>query len=833
MIRRPDGQRPALGVALLSAGLGAAALAVVVAGGGPSFPVVTLPAAPLLLAAGFALAERFVVHLPLGRQTHASSLAEVPLVVGLYAVDPLTLVVARLVGCASALLSLRVAPVKVAFNLCQWALETAIAASLWWAIASRGEPLGPAGWLGVLVAVAVVNLVGAAAVLVAMRLHDGAVPAGALREAVASGALPQLANASIGIAAVALISADWRVTWTLVVFLLVLFLGQRAHRILRQRHDELERLNDFTGSVVTERSSAEVARVVLAQLLEQLSCARAEVALFQPWQHWTAGSGDDTQLLVPQADELALPVLAPRGTRDVHGRRLLAHGGLRDAMVVGMTGDDGVIGTIAVADRLGDTETFTSADLAVLQALANHAGIALSNARLNDQLREQMDFSAHQALHDALTGLPNRRSLIERIDGAGTPVAVLLLDVDRFKEVNDTLGHATGDELLCALARRLEVTFPDVICVARLGGDEFAVAMEADDAALGLAAAARARSALEESFDVAGLSLSVEASIGVAWADEPDAGPLLRQADVAMYIAKQKHSGVELYSPEHDGSSRERLLLYTELREAITAGDLVLHFQPKIDVATRAVKGFEALVRWNHRERGLVPPDVFIPLAEQSGLIHPLTSFVIQEALLACREWRSAGHKVGVAVNIAPRSLAGPQAATEQDAAAAPAADLTAELASLLWQVDLPASALTIEITEGSIMNDPARAIEQLERLRGLGIRVSVDDLGTGYSSLGYLKRLPVDEMKIDRAFVRNLAADADDQAIVEAVVALGSRLGKQVVAEGVEDEATLDKLDELGCDLAQGYHVSRPLPADDVIGWLERSAAIGTPASA
>jgi len=432
--------------------------------------------------------------------------------------------------------------------------------------------------------------------------------------------------------------------------------------------------------------------------------------------------------------------------------------------------------------------------------------------------RRQTDALRHQALHDALTDLPNRTLLHDRValalraaERAATPLALLLFDLDHFKEVNDTLGHHAGDQLLRAVAIRLVGTVRASDTVARLGGDEFAVLLPTADAEAAITAASTLLAALEPPFLVEGQRLEVGASIGVAVAPAhgADAAALLQHADVAMYVAKRGRSGYALYDADQDEHSLRRLALMGELRQAIAAGQLLLHYQPKVAVATGRLQGVEVLVRWPHPERGLIPPAEFIPLAEQTGVIGPLTHWVLDAALGQARAWRDQGLALPVAVNLSARLLQDP--------------GVVDTIVGLLDAWGLDAYWLEIEITESAVMADPAGALAILTRLHDRGIRLSIDDFGTGYSSLAYLRRLPVDTIKIDQSFVRELAVNGDDAAIARAIVDLGHTLGLGVVAEGVEDDVTWARLTALGCDVAQGYHIGRPIPAEEVQSWVDR----------
>jgi len=437
------------------------------------------------------------------------------------------------------------------------------------------------------------------------------------------------------------------------------------------------------------------------------------------------------------------------------------------------------------------------------------------------KLRRQAEENARLALHDQLTSLPNRTLFHDRVEHAlrasartGHVVALLLMDLDRFKEVNDTLGHHCGDLMLKELASRLkELTRPGDT-VARLGGDEFALLVpDVPHPDMIMTLAERITAALQEPVLVEGLPLEVEASVGISLYPDhgDDVETLLQRADVAMYVAKETKAHYAIYDAHTDHYRPERLVLVGELRRAIEEGELVLHYQPKATLADGEVRGVEALVRWQHPERGLVPPDVFVPVAEQTGLIRPLTLFVVDQALRQCREWREQGLDLTVAVNVAMRNILDER--------------FPEELAELLERHGLEAEILELELTETSVLADPPRAKAILQRLRETGVKLAVDDFGTGYASLAYLSELPVDEIKIDRSFVTAMDSHEQYARIVRSTIDLGRNLALSVVAEGVETGAVWSKLTELGCDSAQGYFLARPLPADELTPWLRERA--------
>jgi diguanylate cyclase (GGDEF)-like protein len=446
------------------------------------------------------------------------------------------------------------------------------------------------------------------------------------------------------------------------------------------------------------------------------------------------------------------------------------------------------------------------------------------------QAEERVRF---QALHDAVTGLPNRALLCERLqqnlqraERANRHVAVLLVDLSRFQEINNTLGHANGDLLLRRVGGRLESCLrrgdtvarlqspADGWILAHLGGNQFAI-VAAQLAAAGDAAkiAERIRNALRAPFEIEGLGLEIGASLGIALAPEhgSDVETLLRRADVALYAAKLARLDYVVYAPEHDQFSPLRLTLMAELRRAIADNALTLNFQPKVDLASGRVQGLEALVRWVHPGHGFIPPDQFIPMAEETGTIKLLTRWVLNAAAAQAASLRREGFDLNMAVNLSAHDLLDPL--------------LPERVMELLAHWKLEPSSLTLEVTESAMMEDPQQALAVITRLSGAGVSFAIDDFGTGYSSLGYLKQLPVHEVKIDRSFVMDMADDASNAMIVHSIVELAHNLGLKVVAEGVENAAGWELLHKLACDTAQGYYMSRPLAADALSAWLHESA--------
>ena len=462
----------------------------------------------------------------------------------------------------------------------------------------------------------------------------------------------------------------------------------------------------------------------------------------------------------------------------------------------------------------GDTRRLYLILIAGLAVLC--AGLLRAMTGASARMRDRAAANEHQALRDPLTGLPNRELFNRMIDRALADcprdgmAAVLLMDLDRFKEINDSLGHFNGDLVLERVGKRLRTTLREGDVVARLGGDEFAMllpSVQAKDSVTG--AAQRIHDALEEPFTVGGLALKVEASIGAALypGDGDTAGKLLQAADVAMYTAKKAHSGHEFYSADQHRYTPARLGLVAQLDRAMEQHELVLHYQPKARMATGTVEGVEALARWNHPTRGLLFPDEFIPVTEHTSMIRPVTVHLLETGLAQVQEWSARGLQLDVAVNLSAQLLLDLQ--------------LPYEIGRMLSRIGAPPERLEVEITESAIMSDPRRARRVLDSMREMGVRVAIDDFGTGYSSLVSLKQMPVSTIKVDKSFVMNMENDADDAAIVRSTIGLGHNLGLQVVAEGVESHRAWEQLAGMGADIAQGYYLSKPLAPAQFDIWL------------
>jgi diguanylate cyclase (GGDEF)-like protein len=818
----------------LSAVLGAAAVAVFLLG------VHRLPAIapPLALdwwvvAVGFATAEILVVHLRFRRDTHSFSLSEIPLIVGLYFLRPDDLLLALVIGSGLALALHRRQPaVKLVFNLVNLGFATSLGVVLFRVILGASDPIGPAGWAATIVAAISTDVVSLVMITGAIALAAGTRPD--VTKVLGSGSIASFFNTCLGLVTVTVLWIRPDAIWLPLILAGLMVGAYRIYGSVRHKHESLETLYSSTR-LLHQTSDIESANAtLLGQAIEMFRADRAELLLFP------SGSDPGVEVVLTTMSEVetrpvdaldpregvwatvaseARGICLPRPIANDRLRGYFGLRGIRDAMVAPLFRQEAIVGTMLVANRQGDVGTFGPDDLQLFETFANHASAAIENARLIDRLRRHAEETQHQALHDSLTGLPNRTLFRQEVEAAlsarresATPSAVLLMDLDRFKEVNDTLGHHNGDLLLQAVARRLRSTLRSGDVVARLGGDEFGILLsDAGDRETIEALAEQMNKALGEPFLVQEMTLEVGASIGIAIApqDGEDVDTLIQRADVAMYVAKSTFRGHEFYSHDQDTYSPTKLALLGELRTAIEAGQLSVAYQPKVEVTTGRIIGAEALVRWNHPRRGFVPPDEFVPVAEHTGLLRPLTLFVLESALEQCARWRAAGFEVDIAVNMSVRNLLD--------------VEMPDDVRRLLSKFGLPPSVLELEITESALLADPIRTHGVLQQLHEIGVGISIDDFGTGYSSLSYLRRMPVDELKIDKSFVTDMALDENAALIVRSTIELGRNLGLRVVAEGVETREVWEQLAALGCHVAQGYFFGRAVAAPQFVQHLSR----------
>jgi diguanylate cyclase (GGDEF)-like protein len=783
-------------------------------------------------AGAFCIAEWWRVYIHFRRSAHSLSLSEIPLVFGLFLTNPGGLMLGRLLGAGVALGAFRrQPPIKLAFNLSLFSIEAGLANLMVHWLVPATEPVGPRAWLGVVITLAVLSTLGAAAVIVAISVTEGKPSIIQALQGVAFALIASASNSSIALQGVAIVHRDPSEMWLLLVPVATLVLAYGAYTGERKRHQRMQYLYQSKDLLQPGDGTITGIPALLTQCCEVFRADMAEVMLLgdgiEPATVLSVRGGEHGNTSRPVDHELLeeLLVLAFAGENSGEALRLEdPHGDvlhsreIDDAMFSALRGEGRIIGTILVGNRLGDLSTFDAEDVKLYDTMVAQASVALENWRLEDRLK-------HQAFHDPLTGLANRVLFTDRLRHAlsrrprtgAARLAVLFVDLDDFKMVNDSLGHGAGDDLLRAVADRMRSALRGFDTAARLGGDEFAVLLEdingPDEA---VAVAERIVLSLRDMFSIRGHEVAMHASIGVATAGAAPiaAEELLRQADVAMYRAKERGKAtLELYEASMQRAVETRLELKVELERAIARDELVIHYQPILELRSGRMSSVEALVRWNHPTRGMVPPDVFIPLAEETGLIMAIGQYMLLNSCRQARAWQLQfpDRQIGMGVNLSPRQLNDPR--------------FPQDVADVLAATGLDASLLTLEITESFMVEQTDVMVSRLNALKALGVTLSVDDFGTGYSSLSCLQYLPVDVLKIAKPFVDGIAEDPRQRAFVKAIVALGRTLGLKLVAEGVERPEQRDQLRDLRCQYAQGYYFSRPVVAEEITAMLQRQA--------
>ncbi len=760
----------------------------------------------LLVLVVVAVGDIAVLHLRFGRDQYTFTWSESSVLVGLVLLPWPWLAPLATVAVAAAHLVRRRSLVKVLFNAASIAVGTTLARLVTTAVLGETQVPGVASlrtWLALSAAAVVYfiwnSITVSAAISLSLELP--------FLDVVRRGLLLKLAIlAGNTVIALLLLTTTWQgSTPVLVPFSTVLlYISYRSYLRAMEERDVWQQL-DGTAKELSRLDEGEVAAAAVARARELFRAETAELTLLR-------SDGTCCRVLLDRdglsTSELGvgaavLPTPEGPGLHTVH-----TAGSDTVWLVASLDGLDGPLGRLRLAlTRQGLRER----DQQVLTTFVHGVTTSLQNARLYGEMRQQAERSAHEARHDSLTALPNRVLLHERLEEAMQRAArasrscgLLLLDLDHFKEINDSLGHSAGDELLVMIARRLQAAVRDEDTVARLGGDEFAVVLT--DLPRPEAADEVARSLLKvmgEPLSNDGLRLVVEGSIGVACypGDGNSREELVRRADVALYQAKQSRNSVAHYRSDRDASSVDRLTLVAELRQALVRDELVLHFQPQVDAVSRELVGAEVLVRWQHPRRGLLGPGQFVEVAEHSGLVREFTLHILDRAVQECARWTAPGRAVRVAVNLSARNLLDPA--------------LPQDVALILRRHGLPASRLVLEITETTMMSELEVVEDVLARIRQLGVELAVDDFGTGYSSMAFLQRVAVNEIKIDRRFVSRMLEVPGDAAIVKATIELAHSLGLRVIGEGVEDEQVADALRTLGCDQAQGYWFGRPVDAE------------------
>ncbi|MFC6019689.1 putative bifunctional diguanylate cyclase/phosphodiesterase [Plantactinospora solaniradicis] len=759
-------------------------------------------------------------HFVVRRQTMSFTITEIPLLFALFALPPLTVVLVFTLGSLITQVRRRFAQPKGWFNVAKAATASSMASLVLLALPDmRG--FGPGTWAILFAAVGSHTLVTLGAVVAVIAVIHGA-PAG--WEMIRSSG-PGLVAATINVAVGLVVMLCIRTTWWSALLLLALACAvavlYRSYAQFFRQHRTLADVYEMTKAMSERGQDGTLADSLLVRVR---AIMQAEAATL-----WLPAQGRHPEvLLTARVDERGLldisrtPVIARQracdegrtvaagarvgGDRDV--REALRGAGVKDVIVTPLRSGQAVIGSLEVVNRLGDIGHFTTGDLPILETIAAHVAVALENSRLVDRLR-------HDAYHDGLTNLPNRRRVSDALEKAvgvrapGEVVAVMLFDVDSLRQVNESVGHAAGDQVLTEVANRLRASAPPAALVGRIGSDEFVVTlrMESVDAVLELAAQLREQIRDRMVFDA--LVLDVDTVVGVAVHPDhgSDSATLLQRADLAVTKAKSAPDGIQLFSPGLESRSSHRLGLAGDLRRALDNAEVQVYYQPKVTLRNRRFVGVECLARWEHPAHGAVAPEDFVAVAEHTGQLGRLTELVLREALRRSRDWSIGGEPLAVSVNVSARTLGDQQ--------------FPAQVQELLTEYGVAPELLTLEIKEAGVLDGTERAVPGLRRLRDIGVRLAVDDFGTGHSSLSYLRRLPVNEVKVDRSFVQGMATDPVDLAIVNAVVTLSQQFGLAVVAEGVESELTLELLQDIGCQIGQGFLFSRPLPYERLEAWF------------
>jgi diguanylate cyclase (GGDEF)-like protein len=729
------------------------------------------------------------------RESQFSTLTHIPMSVGLVFVAPALHLASRVLAAVVDVSLRRMPPIKAFYNISLAVAEVGIASATFATLTDHASP-GPMLWLALAVSLLLVDAVASSAIALVLTLVNARPSA----EQLAATTLANLGSSAgftcLGVIAVA---AAWTDPLTLALMALLatgLGVAFRRHRGLAEQANQQAELQQFLKGLGPLDLTAEAAHIVFDNIRLLMRAEQLTLSLRHGERWLSVESSERGTVLGKQAapvlpDVVTVPTVVPH-----------------DHMATPLLHDGELIGLLTVRERIGDVHSFTLRDFRLLESVAAHLAKALERGQLQRALAEA-------ATTDSLTQLPNLNETSRLIDSllatSSEPLVIAAVAVDSFREVNDTLGHEVGDELLLEVTRRLRLSYSDAT-IGRIGGGRFAIVLPADhvggDAAMfGLGI----RAQVEGGAQLGPVGTHIRLSVGCVSSPEHgiDSATLIRRAETSMYAARNVHGGPVVWEPVYEVEGQRRLAVVMALREALSSGAIGVAFQPKVAAQDGSVTGVEALARWTHPALGAISPAEFVPLAEAAGLMGPLTSTVLRQALTACKGWQRRGGRIGVAVNVSADTILDPIFVTE--------------VAAILTSVNIAPDLLTLELTEGVVVHDPELAILRMTEMRTLGVKISVDDFGTGYSSLTYLKGLPVDEVKIDKGFVDDVTHEAGDRAVVRAVVDIAHTLGLRVVAEGVEHTAQHEILAELGVDEIQGYLHARPMAALDMAQWLRR----------
>jgi diguanylate cyclase (GGDEF)-like protein len=784
------------------------------------------------LAIAFLVAERCVVHLHFKRSAHSFSLGDIPLVFGLLFASAHDLILGTLIGTSLVLvLDRRLPLIKLVFNLAQFVLGACLAVLVFHWVVTDPVDLGPHGWVGVMLATQTSALLGVLLISVVISLSEGLIKLKTFGHMLMMDLVVTVTNTSLALAGAVIVYNDARAIPLLGIPVATVFLAYRAYLLERQRHERLEFLYEATRTLSRSPEIVLALESLLARSLEAFRAELAEIVLLgsdgSPSLRTTLGPGPQKEVMQPIDEGVAQDLLSrvsgdhpavrlerPFGSELL--RRYLDRRRVTHSMLAVLPGEKRVIGTIMLANRSGVVRSFSDDDLKLFETLANNASVALQYDRLEQavhQLRTLQEQLEHQAFHDPLTDLANRSLFLtqvqESLSRGSEEVAVLFIDVDDFKTVNDSLGHAAGDRLLVMVADRLRECVRPADIVARLGGDEFAVKVEdpKDAQAGALMVTRRIMRAFDQPLESEGNTVSVHLSVGISTTrlSGRRADELIRDADVAMYQAKAAgKQRYELFDPPMRSAVMKRHGLKEELRNAIERQELMVHYQPIVALQSEDVVAAEALVRWNRDGHGKVMPAEFVPLAEETGLIVPVGEFVLFEACRQARRWQEADPTrthTSIHVNLSAIEV--------QDEW------LIDRVTTAIENAGIEPRQLVLEITESVLVDDAELIASKLEQLRKVGVRLALDDFGTGYSSLSYLRSLPLDILKIAMPFIEGINRGQQESSFVRMIIDLARTLGLEVIAEGIESPAQLAALRELGCELGQGFYLGLPTGVD------------------
>lgn len=771
-----------------------------------------------LLLGLMAVSQAFVLTFQVRRHSVGVTLGEIPLLLALFYLSPILVIAVRALACLALQVFQRNSLVKTIYNVTSVSFAAAVAGSIIARFPS--DTVTPRTWLVLAVAVASSSVISLAAVLGVICLIQGVPPLRYLAQASASVLVVTAANIMLGLIVLQVLQGE---PWSIVLLaglVALLIIVYRSYAKFTLQHRSLTELYELTQAMADAARNGTLPDVLLGRTRELLQAEWATL--------WLPPTGRFPRTLLSARvdapgllDQSPTPaVLRERAVADGttlivgpkvgdSGLRVLLRGaGVKDAIVVPLRSGSAVIGSLEVAGRLGEYATFGREDVRLLQTLAAHAAVAVENSRLVDRL-------LFDAYHDALTRLPNRRRVLAQLEEAvrvrahDEVVAVLSFDINGLRNVNDAFGHDAGDQVVREVADRLRGLAPAAALVGRSGSDEFLITVRLPDVPAAVALAETLRSAVQQPLSVGEIALQVDVAVGVAVYPDHAADPesLVRRAGLAAQTAKNLTTPIHVYHPSQQARSSHRLELAADLRRALDDGQVAVTFQPKVSLLDRRVVGVECLARWEHPAHGEVAPDEFVAIAEHTGQLGRLTELVVREGLLRARGWLEAGRELPVAVNVSPRTVVDPT--------------FPQRLAGLLDEYGVPAHLMTLEIREQGLLGETERSLANVRRLADLGVRLAVDDFGTGHASLTHLRRMPLHEVKIDRSIVAGIATDHGDLATVRAVVLLADQLGLVSVAEGVENERTVSLLEEVGCRVGQGFLFSRALPYERFEAWL------------